>query len=143
MKGKQVFSSTKWRLGENVVFRLIEFLTSTVSFDTSMDNDSTSFPLLTHLGLELTTLEQLVCSAEIGYTNALSLRTNSCKKSNVAALNIPAQIKFCLVNQRDLFGLGTKLKESVFKNNNQINSIVATRTWVLSIKWIITWLSRR
>ena len=71
MKGKQVFSSTKWRLGENVVFRLIEFLTSTVSFDTFMDNDSTSFPLLTHLGLELTTLEQLVCSAEIGYTNAL------------------------------------------------------------------------
>ena len=108
-----------------------------------MDNDSTSFPLLTHLRLELTTLEQLVCSAEIGCTNALSLQTNSCKKSNVAALNSPAQIKFCLVNLRDLFGLGTKLKESAFKNNNQVNSIVATRTWVLSTEWIITWLSRR
>ena len=27
-----------------------------------------------------------------------------------------------LVNLRDLFGIGTKLKESIFKNNNQIIS---------------------
>ena len=32
-----------------------------------------------------------------------------------------------LVNLRDLFGVGTKLKESIFKNNNQINSTVTTR----------------
>ena len=32
-KGKQVASSTKWALGDNVVLRLIECLTPTVSFD--------------------------------------------------------------------------------------------------------------
>ena len=42
---------------------------------------------------------------------------------------------------RDLFGVGTKLKESIFKNNNQINSTVTTRTWVLSTEWIRTWPS--
>ena len=28
---------------------------------------------------------------------------------------------------RNLFGVGTKLKESIFKSNNQINSTVTTR----------------
>ena len=39
------------------------------------------------------------------------------------------------MNLRDSFGLGTKLKESIFNNNNQINSIVTTRTWVLPTEW--------
>ena len=30
-----------------------------------------------------------------------------------------------------MFGVWTKLKESIFKSNNQINSTVTTRTWVL------------
>ena len=49
--GKQsnVSSSTKWRLGENVVLRLMECLTQTVSFDIFMDNYFTSFRQLTHL----------------------------------------------------------------------------------------------
>ena len=29
-----------------------------------------------------------------------------------------------LVNLRDLFGIGTKLNESIFKNNNQIISLI-------------------
>ena len=33
---------------------------------------------------------------------------------------------------RNLFGLGTKLKQIIFKSNNQINSTVSNRTWVLS-----------
>ena len=37
--------------------------------------------------LELITFEQHVCSAKIGYANALSLGTNSCKKRNSATLN--------------------------------------------------------
>ena len=37
---------------------------------------------------------------------------------------------------RNLFGIGTKSKESVFKSDNQINSTGTTRTWVLSKKWI-------
>ena len=32
-----------------------------------------------------------------------------------------------------------KLKESIFKNNNQIDSTITTRTWVLSTKWTRTW----
>ena len=51
MKGKQVVSSTKWKLGENVVLRLMECLTPTVSFDMFMDNCLTSFHLLTHFGV--------------------------------------------------------------------------------------------
>ena len=30
---------------------------------------------------------------------------------------------------RDLFDVGTKLKENIFKSNNQISSTVVTRTW--------------
>ena len=42
-KGKQVASSTKWGLGENVLLQLMECLTPTVSFDIFMNNYLTSF----------------------------------------------------------------------------------------------------
>ena len=102
-----------------------------------------------------------MCSTKIGYANTLSSGTNSCKKSNVAPLNSAAHIKqnrcvTCVDGQNDsralyrassesyqanrnLFDVGTKLKESIFKSNNQINSTVTTRTGVLSKEWIITW----
>ena len=38
-----------------------------------------------------------------------------------------------------LFGVGRKSKESIFKSNNQTNSTVTTRTWVLSKEWLRTW----
>ena len=38
-------------------------------------------------------------------------------------------------NLRGFLGAVTKLKGSVFKNNNQINSIATTRTWALSTEW--------
>ena len=50
-KEKQIVSSTKCGLGENVFLRLMECLTATVSFDIFMDNYFTSFRLLTHLGV--------------------------------------------------------------------------------------------
>ena len=50
-KGKQFVSSTKWRLGENVIFRLMECLTPTFSLEKFMNNYSKSFGLLTHLGV--------------------------------------------------------------------------------------------
>ena len=56
-KRKQVASSTKWELGENVVLWLMECLTATFSFDIFTDNYFTSF-------LELTTVEQQVCSTK-------------------------------------------------------------------------------
>ena len=98
---------------------------------------------------------------KIGYPNILSLGTNSCKNRNMATLNSAAHIKqkrcvTCRAGKNDnrvlyiassescqpninLFGIGTKLRESIFKSNNQINSTVTTRTWVLSKEWIRTW----
>ena len=129
----------------------MEYLTTTVSFDLSMDNYFTTFRLFACLPtLELTTLEQEVCSTKIGHKNTLSSETNSCKKRNVTTLNSSAHImqkcyvayvagkndkmalyiassESCQPN-RNLFGVGTKLKESIFKSNNQINSTVTTRT---------------
>ena len=65
-KGKQVVSSTKWGLGYNVVLRLMQCLTPTVSFDLFMDSwiyflfiYFTSFCLFVCLPtFELTTFEQ-------------------------------------------------------------------------------------
>ena len=129
----------------------MECLTPTVSFNLSMDNYFTSFRLFVCLPtLELTTFKQEVCSTKIGYANTLSSGTNSCKKRNVTALNSTAHIKQkCYVASvagkndkrvlyiassepcqpiRNLFSVGTRLKESIFKSNNQINSTVTTRT---------------
>ena len=44
----------------------------------------------------------------------------------------------CQPNEH-LFDVETKLKQSIFKINNQINSIATTRTWALSKEWIRTW----
>ena len=65
-------------------------LTLPVNFDIFMGNYFTNFRLLTTL--ELTAIEQHKCSTNIGYANALSLATNSCK-SNVATLNSAHQAK--------------------------------------------------
>ena len=80
-KGKQVASSTKWGLGDNVLL-LMQCLTPTVSFDLFMDNYFTSFRLFVCLpSLELIIFEQEVCSTKIGYANTLSSGRNSCKKN--------------------------------------------------------------
>ena len=50
-KHSKISSSTKRRLRENVVLRLMECSTPSVSFDVFMDNYFTSFYLLTHLGV--------------------------------------------------------------------------------------------
>ena len=40
-----------------------------------------------------------------------------------------------------MFGVGIKLKNNIFENNNQISSTVTTRTLVLSAEWTRTWPS--
>ena len=50
-KHSKVSSSTKWRLRENVVLRLMECFTPSLSFDIFMDNYFTSFRLLPLLGV--------------------------------------------------------------------------------------------
>ena len=47
------------------------------------------------------------------------------------------------LNLRDLLGVWIKLKESIFKNNNQINSTVTRRTGVFSQGWTRAFPSRR
>ena len=129
----------------------MECLTPAVSFDLSMENYFTSFRLFACLPtLELTSFEQEMCSTKIGYANTLSSGTNSCKKRNVTTLNSAVHIKqkccvacvagkndkrvlyiasseSCQLN-RNLFSVGTKLKESIFTSSNKINSTVTTRT---------------
>ena len=51
------------------------------------------------------------------------------------------QIVLDLVNLRDLFGVVTKLKINIFKNNNEISFTVRIRTLILSIEWTGTWPS--
>ena len=154
-KGKQVASSMKWGLVDNVVLRLMECLAPTVSFNLFMDNYFTFFRLFVcSPTLVLTTYEQEVCSRKIVYANILSSEINTCKKRNVATLNSAAhdQQKCCVTcvagqndsralsiassvscqPNRNLFDVGANLKESIFKSNNQINSTVTTRAWVLS-----------
>ena len=113
-----------------------------------------SFCLLNHFGVNN------IWAVKIGYANTLSLGTNSCKKRNMTTLKSRALIKkkrcvTCVAGYNDsraryrafsqscqpkkkLFGFETKLKESILKSNNQINSTVTTRTWVSSKEWIIT-----
>ena len=81
-KHSKVFSSTKWGFGENVVLRLMEFLTPSVGFDIFIDNYFTSFVSLPTL--EVTAFEQQVCSTKTSYVNVLSVGANSCKKKELA-----------------------------------------------------------
>ena len=94
-KHSKVSSSTKWRLGESVFLRLMECLTLTVFFVFFL---TYLWITISHLfaclpTLELTTFEQQVCSTKIGYSNALSLGINICKKRNVTILNSAHQAK--------------------------------------------------
>ena len=114
--------------------------------------------------LELTTFEQQVCSTKIGYANGLLLGTNSRKKRNAETLESAHQAKkavqlwqwlvsmttgrctlFLLnfLNLRDLFGVWIKLKKNLFKNNNQTNSTVTTRTGFFSKGWTRAFPSTR
>ena len=123
-KGKQVASFTKWGLRDNVVLRLMECLTPTVSCHLFMANYFTSFRLFVCLAtLELTKCEQVVCSTKIGYANTLSSGTNSCKKRNVATLNSAAHIKqkrceTCVAGQNDSSELYIASSESCQHSRN-------------------------
>ena len=44
-----------------------------------------------------------------------------------------------LVKLLNFLGVARKLKESIFKNSNQIKFTVTSRTWVLSREWTRAW----
>ena len=124
-------TSTKWRLGENVVLRLMECLTPTVGFDIFTVHYFTSFRIFNHLGVNF------IRAARVLIKNRLckwKLETSSCVdsckscKRNVAILRArikqksigtrTAAVRFeqlhvNLANLRDLFGVGTKLKKNI------------------------------
>ena len=75
-KGKQVASSTKWRLGKNDVLRLMECLPPTASYHILMNNYFTSFCLLTHLRVNNTQATVVLNKNRLYKSNALSLGTN-------------------------------------------------------------------
>ena len=144
-KHSKVSSSTKWRLGESVFLRLMECLTLTVFFvvffDIFMDNYFTSFRLLTHLGVN-----NIWATSVPNNANTLSLGANNCKKKKRGRFEQRTSSKkemqlwrwndsravYIVSSEscepKSFFGVGTKLKECIFKNNNQISSTVTTRT---------------
>ena len=80
----KISSSTEWRLEENFVLRPMECLALTVKFDI--------FITISHLFVCRPILE-LSTTDVFNKANALSLGTNSCKKSNVTTLNSAHQAK--------------------------------------------------
>ena len=122
----------------------MECSTPTVTFDIFMDYYFTFFRLLTHHGVNNIRATGVLNKNRLH--KGTIIRDSSCKKNqNVATLNSAAHIKqkssvnLCLVNLRDLFGVAAKLKESIFKNNNETNYTVTTKTSVLSTECIRTW----
>ena len=98
--GKQVASSNKWRLGENVVLRLMECLVLVLIFICLWTIISHLFVYLSTL--ELTKFQRQVGSTKIGYTNAQSLGTNSLKKGKVSTLSSGHQArKQCTFDQNN------------------------------------------
>ena len=77
-------------LGENVVLRLVDSLTPTVSFDVFMDDYFTSFCLLIHLGVTI------IRATGVLNKNRLRKCTNgqtAAKKRNAATLNSAAYLQ--------------------------------------------------
>ena len=143
--------------GKRFALRLMECLPPTV-----MNNYVACFSMPTHLGVN-----------NIWATGVLSKnRLRKCtivgdkqpQKRNVDTLDSAHQAKKAVqiwqwlvwttterctllllnfLNLRDLLGVWTKLKESIFKNNNQINSTVTRRTGVFPQGWTRAFPSRR
>ena len=115
-------------------------LIATFSFDTCMDNYFTSFRLITH-NIWATGVHSLRY-----YANAVSLAETAAKKretwlthgfkqrtSSKKALKL-----WQWLARTKTINLKTKLKESIFKNNNQIMSPVTSRRWALLTEWTRT-----
>ena len=86
-KHSKVSSSTKWRLGESVVLRPMQFLTPTVKFDIFI---TASHLLVSRPTFEFTNFKQEVCTTTQMHYHWEQL---AAKKWNVAALNSAHQAK--------------------------------------------------
>ena len=90
-KHSKASSTTKWRLGENVVLRLIKCLTPSVSFDTFMDNYFTPFRLLTHLGVNNIRATRVLNKNRLRKFNFIG--DKQLQKRNVTTLNSAHEAK--------------------------------------------------
>ena len=90
-KHSKVSSTTKWRLGENVVLRLIKWLAPSVSFDTFMDNYFTPFRLLTHLGVNNIRATRVLNKNRLRKFNFIG--DKQLQKRNVTTLNSAHEAK--------------------------------------------------
>ena len=137
-KHSKVSSTNELRLGENVVLRSMECLTPTAKFDIFI---TISHQFVCRPTLELAIFKQQVCStmqmdyhweqtaAKKGTWQFWIAHTKQNSSLNLAVNNIRfTNLPLNLVNLTDFLGVGRKLKKSVFKNNNQINFTVTTRT---------------
>ena len=133
-KHSKVSSSIEWRLGENVVLWPMECLTPSVKF--------AMFITLSHLfvcrpNLELATFEQQVCST----------MQMHCHWEKIAARKGTWPLWIAHIKQKSNVTLSVLLwtyeifleLEQSWKSNNQINSTVTTRTWVLLTEWTKVW----
>ena len=88
----KISSSFKWRLGENVILRLMKCLTSTVTFDIFMGNYFTSFRLLTYIGINNIQVTGVPNKNRLHKYSIIGDQQLQ-RKSNVATLNSAFQAK--------------------------------------------------
>ena len=133
----------------------MECLTPSINFDIFTDNYFTSFRLLTLLGVNNIRAKRVLNKNRlrkftiIGHKQLQKKERGHFKKQcNFDSQWLVrktagwfTQLHLNLVNLRDMFDVGAKLKENIFKNSNPISSTVTTRTWVLSTEWKRTWPS--
>ena len=119
-------------LGENVL-HLVEYLTLTFSFGMFMDDYFTSFCLLTHLGVNNN--RATLVQNKNRLHKCIFIGSKQLQKKEQGHFKQPTSSKKAAKlwfdsesSEPDRFG--KKLKESIFKRNNQINSTVTTRAWL-------------
>ena len=157
VKYSKVSSSAKLRLGENVVRQLMECLTPGVSFDVFVDNYFTFVHLLAHLEINKIWVNRVLNKKRLHQFTIIGDKRlqkkercyfeqrTFCKKAlqlwqwlvRTTAVRF-SKLLLDIVSLRDLIGVGTKLKKTIFKNKNQTSSTVKSRTWILPIEWTRT-----
>ena len=80
-KHSKVSSYTIWKLGKNIVLRLMECLTPTVSFDIFSHNYFTSFRLLTHFGVKNIRATRMIKKIRLRKCTIIGDKTHQAKKT--------------------------------------------------------------
>ena len=130
VKHSKVYSSTKWRLRENVVLRLMECLTPSVNFDIFMDNYFTFFRLLTHLGVNNIRATRVLSKNRLRKCTIIG--DKQLEKRNVATLNNAHQAK-----RQCIFDTGWLERQQCDLHS----FFLILWTWILSTEWTRTWQS--